>query len=71
MLGLRPTALSAILKLQNKKNTLAKIWRDRKNSTIFALSKNKKMRHMLHIKSTERFSPIGDYTVRGACFAIE
>ena len=59
-------------KLRNKKNTLSKSWRDQKNSIIFALLKKSQMRYMpKHIETRTWFSPKGDYTVRGACFAIE
>jgi hypothetical protein len=53
------------------KNTFRKIWRDQKIITIFALLKKLKMRYMpIHIETRKWFSPNGDYTIRGACFAI-
>ena len=62
--------MSLLIKLRNK-NCFAKVWHNRKNIQTFAQQKIFKVRYMLqHIKTTNRFSPIGDYTVRGACFAI-
>jgi hypothetical protein len=53
------------------KNTFRKTWHNQKNIRTFALLKKSKMRYMpSHIKTELRFSPIGDYTNRGACFTI-
>ena len=52
-------------------NTFRKTWYNQKNIRTFALLKKSKMRYMpSHIKTELRFSPIGDYTNRGACFTI-
>jgi hypothetical protein len=64
-------AFRATLKLLNKKNTSRKIWHEQKIITIFAAQKIITMRCMpIHIESQKRFSLIGAYTVRGACFAF-
>jgi hypothetical protein len=64
--------VATIPNLLNKKNSSPKIWHDQKIIVIFAKQKKLIMRYMQIHKQTEtRFSPIGDYTARGACSAIE
>jgi hypothetical protein len=66
------SALRATLKLLNKKNTFLKIWHEQEIITIFAPQKIMTMRCMpIHIESQKRFSPKGEYIVRGACFACD
>ena len=54
-----------------EKNSSIKNWHNQKNIHTFALLKQIQMRYMpSNIKTEQRFSPIEDYTTRGACFAI-
>jgi hypothetical protein len=60
----------ATTNLQNKKNSFHNIWCVQKIIPIFAQQKIEMRQMQLHINTEVRFSHKGDYTGRGACFAI-
>jgi hypothetical protein len=64
--------VATIPNLLNKKNSFRKIWNVQKIIAIFAKQKKLNMRYVqIHNQTETRFSPKGDYTARGACYAIE